>query len=434
MDFTCEVELWSQGVFGLSQGTLESLESKLKSYDFAVFVLTPDDLVVKRGEARLGARDNILFELGFFLGGLGRDRTFMVYDRSRPIEIPSDLAGITAATFEPHTSGNLQAALGAPCTQILTSVEGMGLKKSYGEYGVSVETVREAISTGQCEATGPIRFTQLTERNSAGRILILYGLNITVPWHSVKIDGSGLLSTAKLDEDRSSHCPGLITIDVPVGGRYGDWVSISGVRVQINGTGMTDLYANISMENNAIPADQGRAMVIASFGPGIASVKSKRCVLDPRATIPCAIGEITITEGSLRAFVGWNDITADMTNGTEFRLTVSGLVPEMDYLIEDNLPNIKVGKIVREESTATVLLRLLQTSTRAEQNVLTIPYRIVARFPLSAKTAPRVLGTISLAPIGRAFLSSESTGRVHFPANIPRYAANELGPVELLNL
>src|SRR5262245_24682458 len=115
LDQDCEVEIWSQGVFGLTQGTLESLVLAVDRFDFAVLVLTADDLTIARGVERPVARDNVLFELGLFIGGLGRDRTFMLYDRIRPPELPSDLAGVTAITFEPHSSGNTQAAVGAAC-------------------------------------------------------------------------------------------------------------------------------------------------------------------------------------------------------------------------------------------------------------------------------------------------------------------------------
>ncbi len=115
LDTNCEVTIWSQGVFGLSQGTLESLVLALDQFDFAILVLTPDDLVVSRDQVTSAPRDNVLFELGFFIGGLGRDRTFIVYDRTALIKLPSDLAGVTAVTFEPHSSGNLQSALGGHC-------------------------------------------------------------------------------------------------------------------------------------------------------------------------------------------------------------------------------------------------------------------------------------------------------------------------------
>ena len=45
-------------------------------------------------------------------------RTLILYDRTDPPALFSDLAGITAATFAPHASGNLDAALSAPRTKI----------------------------------------------------------------------------------------------------------------------------------------------------------------------------------------------------------------------------------------------------------------------------------------------------------------------------
>ena len=45
LDHACEVTIWSQGVFGLGQGSLESLVQALDEFDFAVLVLTADDLI-----------------------------------------------------------------------------------------------------------------------------------------------------------------------------------------------------------------------------------------------------------------------------------------------------------------------------------------------------------------------------------------------------
>lgn len=128
LDEVCEVELWTQGIFGLTQGTLESLVTALPRFDFSLLVLTADDLTVSRNMEKPSARDNVLFELGLFIGALGRDRTFMLYDRTTPPALPSDLAGITAATFAPQASGNLEAALGAPCTKIRRTVERLGVR------------------------------------------------------------------------------------------------------------------------------------------------------------------------------------------------------------------------------------------------------------------------------------------------------------------
>ena len=129
LDPVCEVELWTQGVFGLTQGTLEALVLAVSRFDFAVLVLTADDMTLSRGVETAVARDNVLFELGLFIGSLGRDRTFMLYDRTSPPAMPTDLAGTNAATFAPHASGNLEAALGAPCTKIQRVIERHGLRK-----------------------------------------------------------------------------------------------------------------------------------------------------------------------------------------------------------------------------------------------------------------------------------------------------------------
>ncbi|MET0396393.1 MAG: TIR domain-containing protein [Longimicrobiaceae bacterium] len=128
LDELCEVTLWSQGFFGVGQGTLESLVGKLNDFDFAILVLTPDDMVESRGESQQSPRDNVLLELGLFIGGLGRERTFTVFDRTADLKLPSDLAGVTPATYQPHSSGNLEAALGAPSTKLKKSILHYGLR------------------------------------------------------------------------------------------------------------------------------------------------------------------------------------------------------------------------------------------------------------------------------------------------------------------
>jgi Predicted nucleotide-binding protein containing TIR-like domain len=128
LDPSCEVSVWSQGIFGLSQGTLESLVAALDRFDFAVLVLTRDDLILSRDQTAAAPRDNVLFELGLFMGGLGRLRTFIVYDRTADLKLPSDLAGVTPATFEPHSSGDLGSALGAAATRIEEGIDRLGLR------------------------------------------------------------------------------------------------------------------------------------------------------------------------------------------------------------------------------------------------------------------------------------------------------------------
>ena len=87
-----EVVDWTDNVFKLSLGNMESLENLSPQCDFALTVLSGDDRLSYRGEKVDAPRDNIIFELGFFMGVLGRFRAFFLVDKAK---IPSDLYGMT---------------------------------------------------------------------------------------------------------------------------------------------------------------------------------------------------------------------------------------------------------------------------------------------------------------------------------------------------
>jgi hypothetical protein len=127
LEEVAEATLWNEGVFGLSYGSLESLVKSLDGFDFAVLVLTPDDLVTSRDVTYQSARDNVLLEVGLFLGCLGRERTFLIFDREAPVKVPSDLAGISLATFSSkRKDDNLVAAVGPACTTIRKAIRVLG--------------------------------------------------------------------------------------------------------------------------------------------------------------------------------------------------------------------------------------------------------------------------------------------------------------------
>lgn len=127
-----ETTVWNEGIFTLGNSSLESLVNALDRFDFAILVLTPDDLTTSRDTSNLSARDNVLFELGLFMGRLGRSRTFVVFNPDTGIKIPSDLAGITVATYRSRSDGNVRAALGTPCQLIRTAMRDLGLFEGKG--------------------------------------------------------------------------------------------------------------------------------------------------------------------------------------------------------------------------------------------------------------------------------------------------------------
>jgi predicted nucleotide-binding protein len=78
---------------------------------FAVVLMTPDDVGGVRGlatgELRPRARQNVVFELGFFIGALGQDRVAALVKAD--IERPSDFDGVVYISLD---NGNWKAELG----------------------------------------------------------------------------------------------------------------------------------------------------------------------------------------------------------------------------------------------------------------------------------------------------------------------------------
>ena len=63
-------------MFDPSKTTIENLEQNLDAVEFAVLVITPDDLRTKRETTSEVPRDNVVFELGLYMGRLGRTEPF----------------------------------------------------------------------------------------------------------------------------------------------------------------------------------------------------------------------------------------------------------------------------------------------------------------------------------------------------------------------
>jgi CRP/FNR family transcriptional regulator, cyclic AMP receptor protein len=98
---------WRQGVFGASEATIESLEKQLRTCDFAILILTADDKLRVRRKNQTAPRDNVVFELGLFMGAIGRHRTFMVVEDRKGLRVPADLHGITYLPIETKDKGCL---------------------------------------------------------------------------------------------------------------------------------------------------------------------------------------------------------------------------------------------------------------------------------------------------------------------------------------
>jgi predicted nucleotide-binding protein len=78
---------------------------------FAVVLLTPDDVGAAQSTAdqlNRRARQNVIFELGFFFGRLGRNRVCALY--AEGVEFPSDIHGILYVPLDSPGAWKLQLA------------------------------------------------------------------------------------------------------------------------------------------------------------------------------------------------------------------------------------------------------------------------------------------------------------------------------------
>jgi predicted nucleotide-binding protein len=76
------------------QTIIEKFEAN-SQVDFAVVLCTGDDmghLKDSPSDSKLRARQNVILELGFFLGALGRDKVCVLYGEG--VELPNDYAGV----------------------------------------------------------------------------------------------------------------------------------------------------------------------------------------------------------------------------------------------------------------------------------------------------------------------------------------------------
>jgi hypothetical protein len=122
LDQDCECVLWKSNVFEVSATFIESLEKALSEVEFAVLVVTPDDLRVKREETSKIPRDNIVFELGLFMGRLGRQRAFVVCD-PKYMQLPTDLMGLSLAEYDSKRSdGDPVKAVSVAASKIILAI------------------------------------------------------------------------------------------------------------------------------------------------------------------------------------------------------------------------------------------------------------------------------------------------------------------------
>ncbi len=119
---------WKNGVFRASNYTLEELEVQLDDSDFAIAVAHRDDVVITRGDEWPTVRDNVVFELGMFMGRLGRRRAFLMEPRNADLKLPSDLAGMTTIPYRYEPGKDAEHVIAPACAKLRELIMASGPK------------------------------------------------------------------------------------------------------------------------------------------------------------------------------------------------------------------------------------------------------------------------------------------------------------------
>lgn len=120
------VIVWTDGVFRAGKYTLESLERALDTADFAVAIAQPDEEVSSRNATVQAPRDNVIFELGFFMGRLGRMRAVLFEPRGDEVELPSDLKGITSISYKSNAGKYTADSIAPACNHLRDLIVELG--------------------------------------------------------------------------------------------------------------------------------------------------------------------------------------------------------------------------------------------------------------------------------------------------------------------
>jgi predicted nucleotide-binding protein len=120
------VVLWPNDVFRIANYPIEDLERELEVADFAVAIAQPDDLVNVRKRKRPAPRDNVIFELGFFMGRLGRTRAILMEPKGEDVKLPTDLKGVTTISYKHASGSGLSVAMSPACNKLRDHINLLG--------------------------------------------------------------------------------------------------------------------------------------------------------------------------------------------------------------------------------------------------------------------------------------------------------------------
>lgn len=103
------VKLWTNGFFEFSKPYINNFTSIENDYDFAIFIMSNDDVVRYRNKKYFKPRDNIIFELGLCIGAFGLSKILV----AKPdfVSLPTDLLGVSVYDYFIDDDMNITAGV-----------------------------------------------------------------------------------------------------------------------------------------------------------------------------------------------------------------------------------------------------------------------------------------------------------------------------------
>jgi Predicted nucleotide-binding protein containing TIR-like domain len=148
------VTVWDQDAIHPGETVIDGLIRNCAESQFGVFVISPDDTAIIRDQNVHIVRDNVILELGMFMGRLGKERSFLVTpDFPIRIHLPRDLDGLAPERYDASQTDNLRAALGPSCTRIGNAIRRQVISQLSSQEDFLNSLVRFSLET-VCRAMG----------------------------------------------------------------------------------------------------------------------------------------------------------------------------------------------------------------------------------------------------------------------------------------
>lgn len=113
------IDLYHESQGGLNS-FIDSLTDVANAAQCAIVLLSADDLHLNIEDMSIHyrARQNVIFEMGLFLGKLGKERIIVIHEKHEKFEFPSDIQGVFYVSYDKDKPQNWKYELGRRLSKI----------------------------------------------------------------------------------------------------------------------------------------------------------------------------------------------------------------------------------------------------------------------------------------------------------------------------